>query len=222
MLRAQKTIYAGFMKNGDDSAIWSAIGPLPSSAGGTTAALPLRLSFALVDRDLDQAAQLIEKMKGSENNGFAYAPRPVPVECYSVLMSRLREEPPSAAEAFAGAREQLNLQVLKSPQDAALLSQLAVVDALLNNSDTAISEAKRACEMLPVSKDAVDGLSMLINLAVVYAWTNKLDLAFTTLGPLTRMPFGIHYGQLKRDPYWEPLHKDSRYEKLLAELAPKD
>ena len=222
MLTAQKAIYAGFMKNGDDSAIWSAIGPLPSSAGGTTAALPLRLSFALVDRNLDQAAQLIEKMKGSENNGFAYAPRPVPVECCSLLMSRLREEPPSAAEAFAGAREQLNLHVLKSPQDAALLSQLAVVDALLNNSDTAISEGKRACEILPVSKDAVDGPSILINLAVVYAWTNELDQAFTTLGPLTRMPFGIHYGQLKRDPYWQPLHKDSRYEKLLAELAPPD
>ena len=111
---------------------------------------------------------------------------------------------------------------LKSPQDAGLLSQLAVVDALLNNSDIAISEAKRACEMLPVSKDAVDGPGLLINLAVVYAWTNELDLAFTTLGPLTKMPFGIHYGQLKRDPYWERLHKDSRYEQLLAQLAATD
>ncbi|MFZ0502274.1 MAG: protein kinase, partial [Chthoniobacterales bacterium] len=203
MLRAQKAIYVGFMKDGDDSAIWSAIGPIPSSAGGVTAALPLRLTFALVDRDFDQAAQLIEKMKGSENNGFAYANRPVPVECYLVLMSRLRGEPLEAA----GAREALNLRVLKSPQDAGFLSQLAVVDALLGNSDTAISEAKRACEMLPVSLDAVDGPGMLINLAVVYAWTNKLDLAFTTLGPPSRMPFGIHYGQLKRDPYWEPLYK---------------
>ena len=29
-------------------------------------------------------------------------------------------------------------------------------------------------------------------------------------------------GQLKRDPYWEPLRQDPRYEKLLAELAPRD
>jgi TolB-like protein/cytochrome c-type biogenesis protein CcmH/NrfG len=217
MLRAQKAIYVGFMKNGDDSAMWSAIG-IPSSAGGATDALPLRLTFALVDRNLDQAAQLIEKMKGSDNNGFAYANRPVPVECYLALMSRLREEPLVAADA----REALNLRVLKSPQDAGLLSQLAVVDALLNNSDTAISEAKRACEMLPVSKDAVDGPGMLVNLAVVYAWSNKLDLAFATLNPLTEMPFGIHYGQLKRDPYWEPLHNDPRYGELLAQLAAAD
>jgi TolB-like protein len=174
MLRAQKAIYVDFMKDGDDSAIWSAIGPIPSSAGGTTTALPLRLTFALVDRDFDQAAQLIEKMRGNEDNGFAYAHRPVPVECYLSLMSRLRNEPLRAA----GARKSLSLRVAKSPQDAGLLSQLAVVDALLNNSDTAISEAKRACEMLPVSKDAVDGPGLLVNLAVVYAWTNGLDLAF--------------------------------------------
>jgi serine/threonine protein kinase len=218
MLRVQRAIYVNFMKDGDDSAIWSAIGPIPSSAGGATTAFPLRLTFALVDRDFDQAAQLIEKMKGSEDNGFAYAHRPVPVECYLVLMSRLRDEPLRAVRA----RESLNLRVGKSPQDAGLLSQLAVVDALLNNSDTAISEAKRACEMLPVSKDAVDGPGLLVNLAVVYAWTNELDLAFTTLGPLTRMPLGIYYGQLKRDPYWEPLRKDSRYGELLAQLAGAD
>jgi hypothetical protein len=36
------------------------------------------------------------------------------------------------------------------------------------------------------------------------------------------MPLGIYYGQLKRDPYWEPLRKDPRYEKLLAQLAATD
>jgi hypothetical protein len=36
------------------------------------------------------------------------------------------------------------------------------------------------------------------------------------------MPLGLHYGLLKREPYWEPLRKDPRYDKLLAELAPRD
>jgi hypothetical protein len=36
------------------------------------------------------------------------------------------------------------------------------------------------------------------------------------------MPFGIYYASLKREPYWEPLRKDPRYEKLLAELASQD
>ena len=37
-----------------------------------------------------------------------------------------------------------------------------------------------------------------------------------TLSPLTKVPFGIFYGQLKHDPLLDP-----RFEKLLTELAPK-
>ena len=222
LLRYEKAVNAGLFKNGDTSAAWSAIRALPPAVAGTTAALSSRLQLALADRDWDQAAQLIEKMRGREDDGFAYVQRPVPVECYSALVSRLREEQPGATTALAPARERLSLQVLKSPQDAGLLSQLAVLDALLNSKETAISEAKRAPEMLPVSKDAIDGPSILTNLAVVYAWTDELDLAFTTLGPLTKMPSGIYYGELKCDPYWEPLRKDPRFDKLLAELAPRD
>jgi hypothetical protein len=41
------------------------------------------------------------------------------------------------------------------------------------------------------------------------------------LGPLINVPFGIGYGEL-RYPLWEPLRQDPRFDKLLAELAPKD
>jgi serine/threonine protein kinase/Tfp pilus assembly protein PilF len=220
MLKVEKAV-ASFWKNGDDSAAWSAIKALPTPVASATNALSLQLQLALADRDWDHAVQLIEKLNGSEDSGFAYGFRKVPVDCYSILMSRLRREPIATA-AFDSVRERLNLEVLKSPQDAGLMSQLAVLDALLNNKATAISEGKRAAEMLPVSRDAIDGPRILANLALVYAWTDELNLAFITLSPLTKMPNGIYYGQLKREPYWEPLRKDPRFEKLLAELAPPD
>jgi hypothetical protein len=100
-------------------------------------------------------------------------------------MARLRKDQAATSPSFAGIREQLNLRVSQAPQDAILLTKLAILDALLNNKETAITEAKRASEILPISKDAVDG-------------------------------------ELKRDPWWEPLRQDTRYNKLLAELAPKD
>jgi hypothetical protein len=96
------------------------------------------------------------------------------------------------------------------------------VDALLNKKGAAISEAKRAVDILPIFKDAVDGPRIVVNLAVVYAWTDEPDLAFETLDSLKRLPGGIFYGHLKCDPYWEPLRKDPRFDKLLAEVAPKD
>jgi hypothetical protein len=97
-----------------------------------------------------------------------------------------------------------------------------VVDALLNHSETAIAEARRAVELLPISKDALLGPQIQVNLAVVYAWTNEPDLAFGTLSSSAQVPNGIFYGNLKRDPYWEPLRQDPRYEKSLAQLAPRD
>ena len=76
--------------------------------------------------------------------------------------------------------------------------------------------------MLPIAKDAVAGPNVLKNLAVVYAWSNELDLAFDTLRGLSEIPCGVNYGDLKRAPLWDPLHKDPRYDKLLEELAPRD
>jgi len=37
-----------------------------------------------------------------------------------------------------------------------------------------------------------------------------------------KTPFGIDYGDLKLNPCWDPLRKDPRFDKLLAELAPRD
>jgi hypothetical protein len=161
-----------------------------------------------------QAETFIDKIKDREDDGdFAYGDRAVPVGCYSILILRLRGERPGANPIFTETREQLHLAVRKSPQDAKLLSQLAAVDALMNNKDAAISEGHCAAEMLPISKDALDGPLMWINLAVVYAWTNESDLAFETQGRLTTTPCGIYYGQLRQEPYWEPLREDPRFGK---------
>jgi len=223
ILKVQKPLFITFYETGDDTAVRAAIAGLPASMADDREVLSLRLMFALVDRDWPEAREFIGKMGGGEDEGnFAYAPAAVPVGCYFILLARLQGEQPGANVSFSETREQLNQKVQKLPGYARLLSQLAVIDALLNNKDAALSEAKRAVEILPISKDAVFGPDMVMNLAVVYAWTDEFDLAFETLSPLTKMPCGIFYGLLKRDPYWEPLRKDPRFEKLLAELAPRD
>jgi serine/threonine protein kinase/Tfp pilus assembly protein PilF len=222
MLKVQKAFNVTFMKTGNGAAFRSAVAALPAPLADDREVLSLRLNFDLYDRDWPQAKEAIQKLRDGDDDGyFAYAGIPVPIGCYSILLARLQGEQLDAHPEFAKTREQLNQKALKSPGNAQLLSQLAVVDALLSDKEAAIKQGKRAVEMLPISKDAVDGPCLLINLAVVYAWTNEPDLAFQTLEPLTKTPGGIYYGLLKRDPLWDSLRKDLRFDRFLAELAPR-
>jgi hypothetical protein len=208
-----------FSQTGNDEAFWSTITELPFSMADDHGVLNMRLNFALLDRDWSQAKELLEKMKGGEDEGyFAYGSSIVPIGCYSILLARLQGEN-AAAPKFSEVRKQLNYKVRKTPEDAGLLSDLAVVDALLNDKKAAVAEADDAVKMLPISQDAVIGPGVLTNLAVVYAWTNELDQAFDTLDSLTKAPLTVlSYGELKRGLYWEPLRRDSRYEKVLAKM----
>ncbi|MGA8480657.1 MAG: hypothetical protein WB696_22060 [Chthoniobacterales bacterium] len=102
------------------------------------------------------------------------------------------------------------------------MSVLGLIDAALGRKQGAIREARSAAEMLPILKDAVEGPPLVSRLALVYAWTNEPDLAFQELTISVKTPGGVHYGELKLDPAWDPLRNDPRFPKLLAELVPKD
>jgi tetratricopeptide (TPR) repeat protein len=221
-IKIQKA-FLTFLKTGDDTAVHAAIAALPPTVRDNAGVLSLRLTLAVNDRNWQQARELIEKMKGGlDNADFAYGLAPVPVECYSILLARLQGEQPERDTSLVEAREFLSQWVKESPQDVGPLNELAIVDALLARKEDAISEIRRAAEMMPVSRDAWMGTVILKKLAIVYAWTDEPDLAFETLAPLTRMQWGVAYGDLKVWPYWDPLRKDPRFDKLLAELAPRD
>jgi len=220
-LKILKAYHVAF-KRGDDMPLRSAIAAIPASMTDDDV-LCWGLKLSLCDHDWQRAGELIEKVKGREDPGyFAWGDISVPIGCYSILLARLQGKQPDENPSFFQTRAKLNQKVQRSPEDASLLSQLAVVDALLNDQEAAIAEAKRAVEILPVSKDAVIGPAVLINLAVVYAWTGEVNLAFQTLGSVAKMPAGISYGELKLEPYFNPLRNDPRFDKLLVELVPRD
>ena len=218
-MKLQKLYFVSVLRTGDDTRYRSEIESLAGSMPDDTLLLTERLILALGHHDWSQAKELVEKMKGSEDSGqFAYRGKPVSVGCYAVLLARLQKENFEGRPEFVEIRQQLSRKVETSSTDASLLGNLAVVDALLGRKEDAISEAKRAVNLLPISQDAVDGPRVAMKLAVVYAWTNEPDLAFQQLDELSNVPFGLFYAHLL-EPYFDPLRQDSRFDSLLARLG---
>jgi serine/threonine protein kinase/predicted Zn-dependent protease len=128
----------------------------------------------------------------------------------------------AALSAFNSARNELSQKVQKQPDYAAALCALGVIDAVLENKEDAIREGERAVELMPVSKNAIEGATLVRYLAVIYAWTGEKDRAIQRLAETTYLPGShISYGYLQLHPLWDPLRGDPRFQAIVDSLAPK-
>ena len=75
--------------------------------------------------------------------------------------------------------------------------------------------------IVPVEKDSINGPHMIEYFAIIAAWVGEKDLAFEQLDKAIRLPCEVSYGRLKLLPYYDPLRGDLRFEKIVADLAPK-
>jgi TolB-like protein/class 3 adenylate cyclase/Tfp pilus assembly protein PilF len=137
------------------------------------------------------------------------------------LVARMKGDMAGAQAAFSGARQQQEKIVRADPNDGSQLCFLGLIDAALDRKEEALREGRRAVELLPVSKDALNGADILYFYAVICAWTGERDLAFAQLETLAKIPAGVSYGDIRLDPFWDPLRGDPRFEKIVASLAPK-
>ena len=137
------------------------------------------------------------------------------------LIARMMNDEAKARAAFTAARAEQEKVVHAQPNHGPALCVLGLIDAALGRKDEALSEARRAVELLPVEKDAFNGPQMIEILAMVAAWLGEKDLACQQLSIEMRLPGIVSYGQLKLMPYWDPLRGDPRFEKIVNSLAPK-
>ena len=99
---------------------------------------------------------------------------------------------------------------------------LGVIDAALGRKEVAWCEGRRAVELLPAEKDAVDGKLLVMYFAIMAAWVGEKDLACKQLALVTRPPgSAVSYGALKLSPWYGPLRGEPCFEKIVASLAPK-
>jgi serine/threonine-protein kinase len=137
------------------------------------------------------------------------------------LIARMTNDPDKARAAFIAARAAQEKAVQTQPNYGPPLCVLGLIDAALGRKEDALREGRRAVELLPVEKDAINGPRMIAQLAMIAAWAGEKDLACEQLAIAIRPPAPITYGQLKLLPFWDPLRSEPCFEKIVASLAPK-
>jgi len=177
------------------------------------------LSCALAERDIPGALNALDAFGDMPLTDYAvHLNRPL----IEGVLARMTKRDDEARAAFTAARTEQEKIVWAQPDYGPALCVLGLIDAALGRKDEALREARRAVEVLPVDKDAINGPLMVEYLAMIAAWAGDKDLACEQLAIAVRPPSTVSYGQLRLLPFWDPLRGDPRFEKILASVAPKE
>ena len=124
-------------------------------------------NYSLCERIVTAYARTLANYprEGAVYNGVAF-----PHAYWEGLIALAQRDSTRAENAFMAARGEVEKIVAKQPDFAAALSLLGLIDAGLGRKEAALREGRRACELLPVAKDAVDGMNFAVNLAQIYTW----------------------------------------------------
>ncbi len=139
------------------------------------------------------------------------------------LLARATNDEARARAAFTAAYVEQEKVIKAQPDFGPAWCVLGLIDAGLGKKQEALREGRRAIELMPVTKDLINGLDMVDYFAITAAWVGEKDLACEQLEASKRLPGGwlVSYGQLKLSPVWDPLRGEPRFEKIVASLAPK-
>jgi TolB-like protein/Flp pilus assembly protein TadD len=208
-----------FFENADVKSARAACEALPSSTKADPWVANLRFYYAVCARDFAAAEKILNEIPNEEIDFLGAL---VPRQIVTLQLRFVQGILPTMNE-FSAARDRLYRKVEADPSNPWLVAVLALTDAALGRKDEGIKEGQRALEMRSISEDAFDGPFVAMNVAIVYATADQLDAAFEQLNTLVQLPADpLSYGDLKTCPCWDPLRKDARFDKLLAELAPRE
>ena len=120
---------------------------------------------------------------------------------------------------FQKAMDILQPWLSQSPEDYRIHSALGIAYAGLGERTKSIEEGNRARDLMPLSRDALIGVSQLENLALIHVLIGEEDEAIDILTQLLKMPHGWTITNTiplyRTFPYWKPLLSNPRFQALL-------
>jgi TolB-like protein len=221
---ASRRAYVDLYWHADTSPLHQFIDRLRSERPATLAdAADSWFDCALAERDWVAAEQALTAL--GNNPFWSDGPISLSRQFGEGLLAHAMRDEARARNAFTTARIEQEQVVQQQKDYGPPHCVLGLIDAALGNKESALQEGRRAMELLPAQKDAVDGQAVMAYFALIEAWAGEKDLALqqlTTAAPTPGAATIASYGMLKLSPFWDPLRGDPRFEKIVASLAPKE
>jgi tetratricopeptide (TPR) repeat protein len=221
----QQSGYINFWWKGDTRLLKSIMDEVPAGTDPDGAITAGRWDVAMLQRDFAAAKNILET---SSVNEVSYSTAGLSPKIFLEGCADLaRGDDASAQKAFEQAKPAFEAAVKEAPQSAERHAALGWLYALMGRKNDAIAEGRRAIELKPESKDAVDGSLMNGYLALIYARVGESDVAIQLIEHLLKTPgavdsanYSITVNDLKYRWEWDPLRNNPRFQKLISQTAP--
>jgi TolB-like protein/Tfp pilus assembly protein PilF len=214
--------YVEFWWKGDTGLLKSLLNQVPPGVDPDGSVTSVRWDVAMLDRDYAAARRAIDASSAKELSytGEGSTPRSFFEGCIALAQGDV----PVAQRYFQDAQPVFEDAVKEAPSSAIRRANLGWFYAFMGRKDDAIREGRRAVELKPESKDAVDGVIVNCYLALIYARVGEKDLAVSLLERLLKTPgavdsvdYSITVNDLKHRWEWDPIRNDPRFQKLLEQ-----
>jgi TolB-like protein/Flp pilus assembly protein TadD len=178
-----------------------------------------QVNFLLLQR---KYKEVLEIAQNSSDDLFAVVPGSLAQKYFAIgLAQKGLHDETSARAALLKAKNICEEQLKQKPDDPELYVHLAKLNAWLGDKDAALSEAQRATQLRPESKDTFEGPRVTEGVAEVHAILGDNDRAIELLDGLLNRPSDLTVATLKLNPVWDPLRNDPRFQALLTKYGDK-
>jgi len=213
--------YVDFWWKGDTRLLKSLLSQVPAGSDPDGTVTACRWDVAMIDRDFAAARTALQT---SDLNEISYTNAgTTPKSFFQGCIELAEGKQTQAQKLFEAARPNFEKAVEEAPLSADRHANLGWFYAFAGRKNEAIREGRRAVELKPESKDAVDGAIMNCYLALIYARVGENDLAISLIERLLKTPgavdsvdYSITVNDLKYRWEWDPIRNDPRFQRLIA------
>ena len=216
-----QSAYVDFQWKGDITALRKAMASIPPDEDPDGSVTSVKWDGAMLERDFNTAKQVLDSTPLTEISYLTggLTPKSFLAGCTALAL----HDATSAKDNFEAARKAFESAAAEAPNNADRHAGLGLCLAFMGRKEDAIREGKRAVELKPESKDALDGAIMNCCLALIYARVGENALAIPLIERLLHTPgavdsvnYSITINDLKFRWEWDGLRHDPAFQKLIS------